>query len=335
MQLSPAVKKLFLRGFIFIAISFAAFHIYFGIILPHLVLSSNDTYINRWYKFYTEPVDAEIVAIGSSTTLRGYNAHVIKKETGMKPEIIGMMGMRLSNYNGFLNDYLRINQPPKVLLINIDLMSLNFREILPFHHYFVPAIPTDSYLYQQYNMQWEAGYRAFGYFYYRSEYYKAISFPQEQPHEYGFMYNKAYWKGRVIDPNLNPGDLIMEEGAAENQLAENKEETPKNNTFRCNCENVVRDITLIGETAEKFQIPNVFLVAIPMYSNARFTTNRDDILHFLDSAATAHNMRLINFNGGYAPGNDTTNYYNSLHLNLHGSRVFASDLCDSLQVYLP
>ena len=118
----------------------------FWVIVPRLVISSGDTYINRWHDFYfPKNAGADLVCLGSSRIHRHCDPSILSERTHLKTEVVANAGAQFYFFEKLYEDYLRRNGKPKVLVVGIDLTGLGSNIFVPDPTYFFPFIqPSDA-----------------------------------------------------------------------------------------------------------------------------------------------------------------------------------------------
>lgn len=181
------------------------FELTFGVLMPKLLFAAGDTYIDRWKSFYSKPVNADIVILGTSRVHRHFNPDVIATETKLKTEIIAIGGAMFNFDKLLYADYLKINKPPKVLILGLDLTGIDSLFYVPSPEFFYPAIPPTSALRNIPEYSYIKYHKAFGYFFYKDLYFDIIENPEKQPHVNGFLSRDIPWSDELeAFVNTNP-----------------------------------------------------------------------------------------------------------------------------------
>ena len=302
------MKKIIFKIIIFLVIGFALFHLFFGVILPKMVMATNDSNLLRWKRFYEEETNAEALVIGSSRAHRGYNTNILTEETGIKFHNISCQGMALQNYSRILSDYLKNNKVPKKIIINIDLFGLAYRDRIADLQYLLPSIRENSELYQNiYQFRYIKYYRPYGYFFYKDEFYKILEFPSHKKYD-GFQPLDLEWKTAPTYGVIMPSQK-----------------------FRINKEKSTREIEQILKIIEEKQIREVIFSLAPLhYSYWQSVDNQEEIMDFILKITKENNIKLLNFNN-LEMSKQSKYYYDAVHFNIKGAKVFSEILADSIK----
>lgn len=109
-------------------------------------------------------VNADIVVTGSSRAAMAYDPAILKRATGLSAFNLGRIGALTNVHTGVLRFYLRHNRPPRVLIENVDLFSLNVTDTLYDLPQYTPYL-SDPGLYEalrrRYPAIWKARYLPF------------------------------------------------------------------------------------------------------------------------------------------------------------------------------
>lgn len=75
-------------------------------------------------------VNADLVVLGSSRAAMHYDPSILEKATGLSGFNLGRIGARSEVYQGIFAQYLRHNRPPRLVILNADLNSLDLNTVL-------------------------------------------------------------------------------------------------------------------------------------------------------------------------------------------------------------
>ncbi len=311
----------FLKLVLFLFGALLIFMLCFGYLLPRLVKNSGDTKIERWNDFYSKPINAHAVILGSSRAHRGINPQILTDSIGFEFHNMAFQGMSLSNYSRFLNDYLLNNNPPQYVIISLDILALAFRDRLAGDYYLIPGIDNRSELLNQiYQFRYIKYCRAYGYFYYKNEFFSIIEYPNLASYS-GYEPIDKTWTTEHIKQN--------EQQNGEEYFPEDKRYISK--IDRIQSESYFR---ALSDVVQKNNIEKLFLVLTPYYSESWETvSNQTELLLFVDSMAEKYDFKTINFL--YSDISKNSNYYyDPIHLNKNGSEVFSRAIADSLHLLI-
>ena len=285
------------------------FQIVFGVIVPKMLIRQDDSYLKRWNDFYTIPVNADIVILGSSRVHRHFDPKEILKVTGMLTEDIAISGAHFNFVKSLYADYLRINKRPKILIVGIDFGGLTEDHTLPFPEFFYPQIHNSTFLKGANEYKYFRLKQCLGYFYYKERYFDIIENPDHMQHTHGYL-----------PRNINWGD--------EKAVGDNQGNKPFFYSFSLSA---VDSIMAFIHTQNQ-QGVKCFGVLAPQYAGIfKFEQNRDRLLTLIDSAARSRQVKVLNFiQSGYKLNFDRHYFYNNEHLNAKGASVFSKDFADSL-----
>lgn len=101
--------------------------------------SEDDTYYN-WNKLYNGEINADILFLGSSRTLKHYNPQIFDEKLNVYSYNLGSNGSAFDIQKIKRNAYLRNNSKPELIVLNVDIGSLsksseiyNKKQFLPYY----------------------------------------------------------------------------------------------------------------------------------------------------------------------------------------------------------
>jgi hypothetical protein len=306
------VKALFYKLLLIFSAVAAGFEIIFGLILPKMVLASNDSYINRWKRLYTVRVGADIVCLGSSRVHRHCNPEIISGITHLKTEVVAEPGAKIDVFERLFDDYLRKNPRPKILLVGIDLTGLDSLVYLPYPEQFYPSIGSSDRISEMPEYNWIRYPKSFGYFHFKELYFDIIENPDRMQHKNGFLERNEKWNNAFED-------FIGK--------------YPHGYTFKLFSPTLKKIFGFMSEE-ERLGTQCIGFIAPEYHEVWQYENNRALVLRDIFRYADSTGIRVLNFsNSSYKPCFNRDYFYNSQHLNGQGSSVFSRDLADSILRY--
>jgi hypothetical protein len=303
------MKILFLKLSLIALTVLAGWLIIFGFLLPKSLLASGDSYINRWHRFYEEPSGAELVCIGSSRIHRHCDPAILSSKTHLKTEVVATAGANFYFFKELYKDYLQRNPRPKMLIVGIDLTSLDHKLFVPNPEYFYPFIKPSNAVASLDEYKFIKYCKALGYFYYKEIYFDVIQAPSKIQHQSGYLPVDRPWdsseehfighfpEGFNLDVKQEVMEDLLQFMADENRAG----------------------VTCIG-------------IIAPEYAELwKYERNRSSVLDSLYLLAANYHVRILNFSKtGYPLCYQKNCFYNSGHLNKQGAEQFSRDLADSV-----
>lgn len=306
-EITGILKKLLL----FLLGSLGIFYLFFGVYLHSKYKNLNDLNVCKWKKFYEGNVNSDILILGSSKALRGYNPKIISEHLKKTCFNAAEMGMSLSNYPRFLHDYLLKNNPPELLIINLDIFGFNFRDRISRPYDMLPFIPSNSRVLNEiYQFRHIKYAKTYGYFFYKDEIFKRIEFPlKNNKNTNGFAPNNKKWNNpSKVDTNIKATIFF-------------KIDTIKAQSY----------FNQLNILAKKHNIKKVYFVLSPVFYNYLHSSKDwQDIVDFTKKQTTSKNRQLINLL--HDPISQNTDYfYDPIHLNTRGANIFTKKIVNYLK----
>ena len=277
-----------------------------------MVKKSNDSYINRWSKFYNEKAGAEIVCLGSSRVHRHCNPEIISNITHLTTEVIAEPGAKVDVFEKLYDDYLKINPRPKILLVGIDLSGLDSMVYLPYPEQFFPSIDRTDRISEMPEFKLFKYHKPLGYFYYKELYLDITESPVLQQHKNGFLVRDEKWDGALED-------IIGK--------------FPNGFKFKL-YQPTIEKIFQFMVRERKAGVQCFGFIAPEYHEVWRYENNRIQALAMIYHYADNEKIPVWNFSDSfYEPCFNRELFYNSQHLNRQGSAIFSRDLSDSILRY--
>jgi hypothetical protein len=139
---------------------------FFWYLQSKIALTEDIGSVNRMYH---GEINADIVFFGSSRTSLHINPNVIQRTTGLTAWNLGMDGSNFEQQEFTLEDYLRHNKPPKIVVFEADLVSLD-PSLLRFKtELFLPYRNDSSHTFNLFDPSWD---QSLYYWFFSSTIYK-------------------------------------------------------------------------------------------------------------------------------------------------------------------
>ncbi|BAO74397.1 hypothetical protein [Winogradskyella sp. PG-2] len=284
---------------------------------------STDDVLDSWNKIYKGEINAELLFLGTSRTLKHYDTVIFEKTLKMSSYNLGTNGTHFDSQFLTQVPYFEYNERPKIIVQNVDITAL---------------FSTDElYLKEQY------------FPYYNFENYKLLSsFDENITMEYVLPMYKYRGYLEAISSSLK--SYFVSEDTSENIKGYIPKDENWNNTF----EQRLKDLN--GKKfryshvnfEERFEIFNllvkdlmansdkVFLVWAPEYIGRQILEEEklmDVKKQYIRAADKDPNLFFLDFTNDTIC-NSTTFFYDSYHLNKAGAKLFSHQVSDSIQKHL-
>lgn len=132
------MKKFLLKIFIYSVIILSCCYLLEYIIDEGIKRSSNQL-VDDWNKIFTGKINSDIIVLGSSRASGQFNSRILEEKLGYSTYNLGIGGGKIILEEARWNSYLKFNNPPKILIQNIDIFSsrpengiVSKRQFLPF-----------------------------------------------------------------------------------------------------------------------------------------------------------------------------------------------------------
>jgi hypothetical protein len=106
--------------------------------------SDDDTFYN-WNKIHKGEINADIIFLGSSRTLKHYNPKIFDQKLNVNSYNFGSNGSAFDTQEIKLKGYLKHNKKPTVLVLNVDIESLKKSPELPNKEQYLPYFSLDNF----------------------------------------------------------------------------------------------------------------------------------------------------------------------------------------------
>ncbi|MBF8150989.1 hypothetical protein ITJ86_13845 [Winogradskyella sp. F6397] len=106
--------------------------------------STDDVFVS-WNKIYKGEINAEILFLGTSRTLKHYDPRVFEKELKMVSYNLGTYGTHFDTQFLIQNPYFKYNNKPKIIIQNVDITALFKTEELTNKQQYFPYYKLENY----------------------------------------------------------------------------------------------------------------------------------------------------------------------------------------------
>lgn len=286
-----------------------------SIVTKGLQKSQDRKYI-VWNDIYSNNINADVIALGSSRCWTTYNTYILDSMLQCNSYNLGMDGHRLTMQVARYHAYRRNNAAPKVLLLNVDFISTFHSNMVSGYEreQFFPYIKFDDSLYTEVlklaHLTWADYYLPL---------YRYVGYREDM--ERGIVtYFKGYCKNdytlykgfRSKSDKWSSGALTLDTLFVINQEPETEKLL----------DHFIKDVQQDGT--------KVILVKSPYYRPLR---NKFVNVEYTDSVfntiANINGCRIINFYNSTLC-DDSTLFYNPSHMNTKGSQMFSTILCEQI-----
>ena len=309
------MKKFLLRlAYFFIAIFVLA--CLFDVFISYRLTQSSERKYQQWSGLYQDSINADVIILGNSRALTQYDPSIIDSFLNTNTYVLSFDGSAINRQMIKYENYRRlINHKPKLILQNIDLMTMAVThgyEREQFFPYFIfdRDLVYSFQIYEKFNFL-ELYLPCFRYIGYPREVKKALKMYSE--------YSEPLYKGFYAVDRPYDGSMLKNMHEVNAAL-----DTNMIKKFEEYCTNIKKD-----------SISICFIYA-PIYIEA--TEKMTNIINMYDTykkIAEQHEIPILDYNY-HTISLDSTNFYNATHLNKKGAELFSKqltkDLDDSLGI---
>ena len=273
-----------------------------------VLIRSNDARYESWYDLMHGRIDADIVISGNSRAWVQIDPMILDSILNVSSYNLGMNGSAVDRQVRKYKVFKKYNKTPKLIIQNIDFQSLSDcnrgYEREQFYPYFwSPSVREEFYETEPFSL----AERYIPLFRYGGNF--GFYFPSSQPRHLikGYMGGDLKWDGRKLD-EIDSISFSYDKSIAK----------------------------LFNEFL--FEMRNngvkVVFVYTPIYVGAtNKMTNLDEMYDFYRKIAEKYNIPILDYT--YLDiCNDTTYFYNSMHLNRIGAELFTKRLAKDLKSFL-
>jgi hypothetical protein len=305
---------------------------FFWYLQSKIALTEDIGSINR---LYHDEINADIVFFGSSRTSLHVNPEVIQRATGLTAWNLGMDGSNFEQQEFTLEDYLRHNKSPKVIVFEADLVSLD-PSLLRFKtELFLPYRNDSSHTFNLFNPSWDQSlyYWFFSSTIYKQEIptvladYKNISHRIENG---GFTY-KPLTKNTVVMVNRPDYELVngaqLKKGQVPDQLPQSLPYSSPTRQF---------DFSHIKIRENEFEALTRFVnnkgltlvFMFPPYMNGDiYEDQRRTASDFYSQLSKKYkNIYYLDYSQDPLLANNLNYWWDGNHLNIKGANIFSKEV---------
>jgi hypothetical protein len=271
-----------------------------------------------WNAVVRGELGSEILVVGGSRALVGYDCAILSARLSMSCFNIGLDGTRANLQRPYVETYLLHNKPPRLAIVNADVGSLT-ESLEPYD--LLQYIP---YLDERPISEGLARY---------VDVWKYRHVPLYAFSQRGLNQTMIALEGirsrRTRDPDrLGRHGLRPMDGSWDNTFEEYVAENPDGIVVPIDPVSVSdfdRIITMLQAVGA-----DVVIVFSPEWLPVRrLELNREQVMHQFLTLAAAHRVRFLDYSDS-APAGDQSLFYNSQHLNSRGATAFTTILASDL-----
>jgi hypothetical protein len=279
------------------------------IFISNQLINSNERIYQQWSELYHDKISSDVIVLGNSRAWVQYNPMILDSILETNSYILGLDGSPINRQIIKYNYYREhSNIPPKVVIQNIDFMTMDIRsgyereQFFPFFIYDRKLVYSFQ-TYENFNL-FELYIPCYRYIGYQDEIKKAFRlYPKEISLNKGFFaYDKRY------------------DGSELRKM--------KNITAKIDNTMIVEFSKFCAEI--KSDSIDMCFVYAPVYIEAtNKLVNKDDMYKTYQTIANKYNIPILDYNY-HSISYDSTNFYNATHLNKKGSILFSTQLAHDL-----
>jgi len=282
---------------------------------------SNSNDFKNWTMIVQGEMNAELLITGSSRAMRMIDPRILEDETGLVTYNLGMEGARLQSQLSRWNTYLANNKKPKIIVQTVDLMSMGHaktvfkkQQFLPFLHkeFVYDALePVDNKLFI------DRYFPLYKYHGYMDEFKEGISL------FLGKSSSKKYTEYRGYESKDKKWNTEFQQ----------MKDTLTNDTLIHPPKLVTEGFEILNEMITDCQSKNIQLVLIftPQYKGlTELQVQTNSLISGFEELGKKENVHFLNY--AFDPiCNDTTYFYNAMHLNKLGAEIYSKNLSNDLK----
>ena len=122
--------KVFLTKLLLVFLLFYGMLFLLQILIDRKLQSSNSSTYLDWNLLINGRINAPLVFLGNSRAEAHFDPEIIEKNTGINSYNLGVAGSSLAIEQIRWNTYLAHNEPPKIVIQNVDLYALTDKPIV-------------------------------------------------------------------------------------------------------------------------------------------------------------------------------------------------------------
>ena len=281
---------------------------------------SNSNDFKNWTMIVQGEMNAELLVTGSSRAMRMIDPQILENETGMVTYNLGMEGARLQSQMSRWDSYLEYNDKPKVIVQTVDLMSMGHANTVFKKQQFLPFLqedfvydalkPVDNKLYI------DRYFPLYKYHGYVDEFKEGISL------FFGMSSTKKYTEYRGYESKDKKWNTEFQQ----------MKDTLKNDTLIHPNHLVKEGFEILERMISDCQERDIQLVLVftPQYIGlTELQVQTDNIIKGFEELGMKSNVHFLNY--AFDPiCQDTTYFYNAMHLNKIGAEIYSKNLSNDL-----
>lgn len=269
-----------------------------------LIRKSNYTPVEAWTDIVDGTIQADVIALGSSRTLVQVDPMILDSVLCSCSYNLGYNGSPINRQVKKYNIYRRRNAKPKLIIQNIDAWSLGYRigyEKEQFFPFF-----------------WKKDIRN--------------KFFSSEPFTFGEKYIPLY---RYHGLNLQMFTRSMPRSLNKGYLAHNEKWDGTNYLNQDSIEFIVNDTTyhMFDSFLQSVTEDSIMVVFVysPLYFGAtKKIRNIDEMYAIYKSLADKYSIPILDYSDLWIC-NDTTYFYNAMHLNKSGAEIYTDSLANDIK----
>lgn len=270
--------------------------------------------IEVWNDIYKGDINADIAIYGSSRAWVHINPSILEDSLNVKAYNFGMNGHNFWLQYLRSKEYIKYNKPPKVIIVSVDIFSLEKREDLYESNQFLPFM-----LWNDDIIKFTSSYKGFGfedYYLPLLRYYGKVRGSNSiiKLNSDKTPYRHKGYKGidRQWNDDFNKAKLEMKQYS----IKIDQNSVSLFNQFLLEC---------------KLNEIKVVLVYTPEYIDGQnFVENRKEIIDIYNDFSDKYNLLFLDYSNDDLCKHKEL-FYNASHLNKNGSDIFTRKLANDLK----
>lgn len=314
------MKRFLLKTGLFLCLLIAIFYVLSYMVDNGLKKYTSYTF-TKWRNIVNGEINAEVLVLGNSRAMVQYDPAILEAKLNMSCYVLGFDGTEINMLMAIYKTYLLHNTPPKYLILNVDMGTLGDKEDLYEKIQYLPYIDEGP-LYQGMRkidpLVWQDRY--FPLYKYRSFYpmvfrgllsFFNLSSVECELNNNGFIRRDLVWDGSFDKMKIELNGKILYK------------------PFR-----IIQSYRTIAELNDlcKKSGTQLILVYAPQYIGlSEMMPQMDSLVKHAQSFQNPLGYWFYNFTNDSLCDNKLY-FYNSMHLNALGSKLFSNQMADSLKI---
>jgi hypothetical protein len=314
------MNKLFIRGVTFLAIGIIIAQAVNFMLISGLRVQKTGDY-GVFNKIVDGRINAEILITGSSRALVHFASDTISAAMGNKSCFnIGLDGSPLNLQLPYLKTYLKYNNPPSILIQELDITSFQNRSEIHNPMIYLPYL-NENYLYE--NLV------ALDPSFWRFKYIPLYGFATAQFY-YKDLAISSIWGCQQVEFRFD-GFMPVDKSWTDD-FDKFRSANPHGDSYRIDS-TAIGDLEAIIRIGQRLGAKVILVYSPEYYENYPLTQNRADIFDIIKKISSEHNLPFWDFTG-IPLSYDKQYFYNSQHLNRKGAIIFSKLLAQRLRDYI-